>query len=295
MDKISETTSNNSGSFYRRLRLTLDKIHVATALPSRIFIEMLGMSAARYFSIRCGSASPNILELKSLANALDLDVGRIFSGDLDYEALAREFRGERGVLPARYLVPEQQMARARTIKNVYSFLELTRGADYAWSIFRRLQIVPEAFSQPDGFVSSFIIADVLNELAAEGMSDTDFKNLGSHSYVINLGDVNKRLKLTGSPKRLYEVMISCMPQHYDRMNTYALQSLSDEKCVVRVLPKDEFVEVFKSKLLGSKDVCLYKQGVTASFQAALGPRFASVHESSCVYHGDEHCDYHIYW
>jgi hypothetical protein len=286
----------NSKSLNTRLRDTLFRIQDSIQIDRKSYQEILGISATRFAEIAFQSSDISIYELYSIANALDLDIDLIFSGDIDYKALARRYKGDLKAIPEKYQNPSEKLGRARASQVIYSHLMIYHGERFARAYFRRLQLYPDAFTDSVEFVHPLIAIDLMKNLTREGYEENQIRSIGTMTLAVTPKVHQKALSKTKTPKNLYSYILEeFAPKYYDRMYQYKLDQLSNSKCRV-ITQTTEFAEsVFRGKNIDNRESCLFRQGVFSSFLGVFGKRFARIEEISCIHRGDSKCVIDISW
>ncbi len=279
-----------------RLRRTVGRIKDSVGVDRRTFQDMLGVLPSRYAELRFQKSDFSIDEIYSLADALKLDMDLLFSGRIDYQALARQFKGDLTALPERYQNDVEKMARARAAQVIFAHLSLYHGEDYARSYFRRIQIHPEAFSNPTDFIHPRITTDLIKGLGRENYSEDQIRGVGTMTLALFPEVVRKRLLASRTPRELYSYILEeYAPRQYDRIYHYKLESLSADRCRVVSQITELAQSVFVHDPIDNREACLYRQGVFSSFYGVLGKKLAQIEEVSCVHLGDRKCEIDIVW
>ncbi|MBI3555361.1 MAG: hypothetical protein HY074_03735 [Deltaproteobacteria bacterium] len=288
--------SLSTENFNACLKRTVARIRECTDVDLRTFLNMLGMSALRYSEIIMQRQEFSIQELRSLADALDIDLDLIFRDKVDYVALARHFRGDRSVFPEHYSEQSHLFGRAKAAQVIYSHLASYHGESFGRAYFRRFQLHPEAFSNPTDFVSPMIASDLVKGLAKEGYREEHIRSIGTMTYATCPPPLRRKLAAMKDTKTLYLYLYEeLVGIQYDRMSDYKIVRLSDRGCTSIVRTREEAQEAFKRKVIDNRESCLYRQGAMSSFSAHTGPSFSTVRETSCIHRGDEVCTLEFRW
>lgn len=243
---------------------------------------------------RSKAVTPRALFL--LARELNVNEENLLLGEIDFSSLVQHRAGNLQALPERYLIPSEQLSRARGIQVIFEYLSKLHGKTYAKSIFERLQIHSATFENLDGYVSSRIGQDLLNQLINDGFDENHIRSIGTMTLLVNADNIGRILRTKKTPKDLYgTIHEEVISPYYDRAFSYGLETLTDHMCLISATPKEEALSAFDGKPAGGRAVCLYKQGTYISFLANIRSRFARVQELGCVYHGDAKCLYSLTW
>lgn len=278
-----------------RLRQTIVKIQDSIEVERRTFQEMLGVSTSRYADIQFRKMDFSIKELYSLSNSLSLDLDLLYSGNIDYQALAKQFKGDLTALPERYQNTHQKMARARTIQIIFSHLCFYHGESYARAYLRRFQVRPEAFLNSTEFIHPKITTDLISGLSQENYSEDQIRGIGTMTLSMLPPLVKQKLKKY-TPRNLYSYILEeYVPKQYDRIYTYKLDRISSERCRIISKSTELAKSIFSNKPVDNRETCLYRQGVFTSFYGVFGKRLAKIEEVSCIHRGDSQCVTDVVW
>ncbi len=283
--------------FYTRLRRTVPKIRECIEVDHSSFLEMLGMSAARYAEVAFRKSEYSTVEISSLADALSVDIDLLFQGKLDYRALAQQFRRNFSAVPERYADESQWLGRARAAQTIYSHLHISKGEAYARSYFRRFQLRPEAFSEATSYVHPLIAIDLMKDLSSEPLYDeARLRSMGTMNLAMLPAVVREKLEALKTPDVLYPYMFEeHLPKQYDRMFQYKLDRLTDSRCRIVVSTTEFTQNTFAGRNIDNRESCLFRQGVFSSFLGLIGSRFAQINEHSCVHCGGASCSFDVAW
>jgi hypothetical protein len=282
--------------FYSRLSQGFVATRQALGLDVGSFTEKLGMSPARYRRLIWGMAEPTMAEIEALASVSETHIDLFMSGEVDFKTMARHAHSNRTAIPEHYATREHKLARVRAVQVIYEHVRFHRGEPEARRILRRRQCHPEAFRDAASLISPKIVEDLLKDLRQDGLSDEQLRGVGTMTLNVNQGAIARKLAGRATPRALYEyVHEELLQHHYDRINHYRLLKMTDTGCVVGVSTQDEAKEAFRTDTVGTREMCLFRQGVYSSFLANLIPRFAKVEESQCMYSGASHCIVHLSW
>ncbi|MBI2606614.1 MAG: hypothetical protein HYW49_11110 [Deltaproteobacteria bacterium] len=222
-------------------------------------------------------------------------MGKLLNGSIDYRALRAHFFGDYTVLPERYSPEDQRLSRVRGVQVILQYLDVFHGVDYLNRVLRRLQLCGIMFDDLEKYVSPLVGIDILNNLEKDGFCSEQIKDIGKMTFTVSQSDLGKSLSAQKSPKALYEYLHEALPPYYDMLFQYKLERLAKYGCTVRVIPRAESQDRFCTHAIGDRALCLYKQGVYASFLANLNGQYAEVSESDCLYKGAAFCRYNISW
>jgi hypothetical protein len=288
-----ETTTHNRIEFNSRLRRTVSNIRAAIEVDECTFSEMLGIGRDHYSRIVQGAEDYSIINLDSLSKAIELDIDLLYSGKIDYAALAKQFRGD-FALPERYSLPEQRIGRIRALKSIHCFLGSMYSFDYADGVFRRLQIKNIHLQNSSDFVGIWAVANVLAELKRDGLAAEIFQALGTMTTAVD-NKIDAAYSTLPNAKQLYRAVFEQYAEFFDRAYRYKLLRLTDRGCTMSVSLNDETPDRLKTSHFGNKQTCLFLQGVFSSFLRCTDNRFATVLESECMHEGGSRCVYHLRW
>ncbi len=287
---------SETASFEIQLRLTLGRIRDAIGCSKDQFREYLQLSFNEFDEIDQGRKSFDVQSLQSICNQTGLSLSSLFSGKIDYLALAKQHSGDRYFLPERYLPPEHQLGRARSILGILKYVESLHGFPYSRNLLSRLQISRACLLDHEAFISPLVGVDLLNLLCQEGFDAGHLSEMGRMMYhVSNNTPISKILGRASSPSELYRTLHEEIPGHFDQAFHYRLTKLTSDSCTTTAVPTEETQELFRSNRFGTKSMCRFKQGVLSAFLGYLTNRFATVVESECMYEGGAKCVYHLSW
>ncbi|MBI3542095.1 MAG: hypothetical protein HY075_02310 [Deltaproteobacteria bacterium] len=199
-------------------------------------------------------------------------------------------------LPERYADPKQKLVRARSIRAIAQYVRLLRGNAYTESRFRALGTQQAQFAEQDGFASPLFADDLLTSLAHDGFTDFQIRQMGSTTLLTNhRSRLASVLSKPVSPRQLYEDLHEQHLHHYDQIWTYRLLHIDAKGCIAEARPRESVSELFKTKHVGSRRMCLFREGVYAAVLGHISSRLAKTAETECVFLGDSRCLYHMSW
>ncbi len=292
---LQQNQNQGDHEFNLNLLKTLEKIESVLGLSPQDMASLLSASEEQYKNIKLSRNTPTLTHLRSMSDALELNLSMLLSGQINFETLFEHYHGRTDRLPARYLETHHQLSRARGIQVIDHYLSKVFGTEYSRSIFGRLQLKPTLFTNPDTYVSSLVGLDLLEELKKDGVSEGAFSRIGRFSVEVNSENLGINLKEKQTAKEVYGSLYNEILPHYDQAYHYRITQLSDIRCTITATPKVETQEAFKAKAPGSRDLCCFKQGVIKSFLASSQNKYPALRESSCMYKGDSACTYHLSW
>ena len=274
----------------------LVQIQDSIDLDDRSFSDLLEITPSAFAKIKAGNTTCPLKNLYALCDKLELSVGQVLKGNIDLAALDQQFHGNAATFPDKYQNPRHQLGKARALLGLFDYLDTYYGKEVSRSIRQQLQIRAQAFSDPMLPVSPMILIDALQRTQEIGLSDIEIKFSGTHNLLINRDTLlGKLLAAKSSAKELYRSIHEELRGYYDQLFDYQLVKLHSESCSIRVQLKESIQDVFSTFTLGNRQVCLYKQGVYASFLGNIQGPLARIQESQCMYKGDESCVYHLSW
>ncbi len=100
----------SENSVEKSLISTLRKIRTAIGASESRFAEMMDLDLREFKKINAGLQPLSINPIFNLSKNLDLNIGLIVSGKIDYVALLKRHRNGELVLPSRYSDPSHQLA-----------------------------------------------------------------------------------------------------------------------------------------------------------------------------------------
>ncbi|MGK5090369.1 hypothetical protein WDW86_22720 [Bdellovibrionota bacterium FG-2] len=287
---------NENATFEYQLRLTLGRVRDALGCSKDQFRELLQLSSSEFEQIDQGHKSFDVRTLQLFCDQLGISISGLFSGKLDLLALARQNAGNLLFLPERYLPPEHQLGRARSILGILKYVESLHGFPYSRNLLSRLQVSRACLLDHEAFISPLVGVDLLNLLCQEGFDAGHLSEMGKMMYHVSSGTaISKILGRAASPSELYRTLHEEIPGHFDHAFHYRLTKLTLDSCTTTAIPTEETQELFRSNLFGTKSMCRFKQGVLSAFLGYLNSSFAAVTESECMYEGGAKCVYHLIW
>lgn len=277
-----------------RLAETLLNIQDSLGLSPSDFADMLGVSGEILDDYRGGRADLGIRNLENICSILHVTIDSLFDGSVHLGALAEQFGGNAGAVPDRY--QRAIHSKVRSVAGALRYAGISRGFEFSRRILRRLQVRPQHLEDQDAFVSLNLITDVLEEFAREGFSKEHFIHMGTTTLSVYANStLGKVLASKASPASLYEDILTVHRHWFDSAYTYRIRKLDAAGAVIESAFSEKGLESAEPRKLGSRLVCLHRQGVCSSFLGNIRPYFARVEEKSCLYLGDKECTYHVHW
>lgn len=272
------------------------EIQEALGLSVNDFCDLLGTTPKRYDKIKNGVASHQALRLENFCDHLGITCENLIDGRVDLSALSKQFRSKNPPLPHIYLDDPIRLSKARSFLGIVSFVQEFYGKDFSRSILRRMQIASTIHIDPNEFVSLNLILDLLKELKREGFSDPELQGTGNMTFTINSPtELGHALSGAKSTKDLYRSVHEELLRYFDHIFDYKILNLKNDSCLTEIKPKAEFIHLMKSPVIGSREYCVFKQGVFSSLLAHREGRFAKTHEHECMYLGSNRCVYEVKW
>jgi hypothetical protein len=281
----------------RSLLETFDRICLALGISKTNLLGVLQLSEEQFDKIERGHAHFPIESLTHASDTFDVSLRGILSGDIDYGVLARHHGGDDHALPERYSNPEHFLARKRSVMGIMHYIRRLQGQDMVRDILRRVQVKPNHFADPEERMSPYLIKDLFTEAIASGFEQSHLREMGKSALEINKQTrVGAILSRATSPTELYsELHEKIMDRHYDKIFNYRIQSLTKTGIVMETTVNREGHEMLGTPLFGSRGVCLYKQGVYASFLGHIKFQYFNFRERACMYLGDDRCEFELSW
>lgn len=271
-------------------------IQEALGLSDSEYLKILEITPKEFNKIKNSQSKFTTVAIGNLCDALELDIDRVFSGDIDYEAMCKHRHGENLTLPEKYSVPSQSLATARSILSKFSFLDRYYDPGYSRRLMRKFQIRPQIFNHPDLRVSPVIGIDIMKQLVRDGFDEHDLRLMGNHTIdVYRKTKLGRELSRFKTAKEIYRAMHEELMHYFDGLWDYQLTKLTDKGCTVAVTTKQRISDVFSDHTVGSREICLFRQGTYMTILSNIYPDVARLLESECMYSGGKRCIYHIYW
>jgi hypothetical protein len=279
---------SDNADFERRLSATLLRIRSSLGLSDSTFLEMLGAKKnQKKYSVK---------NLESLCRAIDLNIDLLFSGQIDYSVLIKNYRTAALSLPERYSPPEQQLSRARSVYALFQHVQIFHGEDYAKSLLSRLQVHPEFLQDPSALISPLLAADAVEILLSEGFHSNQIFDMGTMTLgITRLTPLGRILQQKSSARELYQSVHEELVDQFDHVFDYSLLKITQNSCTVVIQPKERTFDLFRTLVFGNKGMCHFKRGVYASLLGNIRKHFAHIHEKECMYEGADRCIYELTW
>lgn len=290
-------TKKAESEFNIKLNSTIRKIQTAINVTDEKMSEIMDMPLRKYRSTQAGHSHYSLNNLDALCEALHITISGLMHNSLELKTVVQQFNGSLLAVPERYsgLVH----SRSRCITGILNYAQIYKQDDpnYGVRTLRKLQLHPEHFKNGNSLISSNIIKDLLENLSKSGFDDESFKEMGMSTLTTYLNsELGKTCKTQNSPRQLYEELLVMQSKYFDTGFNYRILKVTPESITFESTLSDEGDEMGGDEKIGSKNVCLYRQGVFASFLATIRNGFAKVHESECLYDGiSSRCVYEISW
>lgn len=296
MHLFNQNSLISQKSFNARMRLILKELKHALGVDARTFMDLIQVSAMDYRQILKGTSEASIAGLHHLARSIHVNDSALYTGEIDFEAVGRQFRGDHHAVPKRYQDPMHQLSRTRGVQVLLTYFMVHRGAAFVDRILKTLQIRQEFFTDANRYISSKIVLDLFQQLTVQGIALDEMMHVGMLNIALTPTELKKTLGAIHDPRQSYlyfhEELIT---KFYDRMFDYRLRKISNAGTVGEVHVREEAQDIFKEKILGSKAMCNYRKGVYSSHLLHSKSKVATVLESECMYEGGHRCVYHLSW
>jgi len=238
----------------------------------------------------------NVENLWSLSQRHHLDLDLFLRGQFNFETFKAQIAGDSQILPEKYLQNGQQLSRGRSVLTILDAVALYFGDEFCSNLLNRLQISGRRTFDPDEFLSMHLLVDLLTEVSRLGISNTDFRWLGFRSALVNRGtELGKIIYQFNTGDQIYRSMHEECMHFFDKNCKYEIQRLSKNSNEIKITTREQTQEIFKSRTVGSREVCLVRQGVYASMTLPVLGYPASIHESHCMHVDGDYCLYHLSW
>lgn len=241
-------------------------------------------------------AEPSVELLWSLSQTYGIDLDLLMNGKLDIPLFRSQLSGAHQRLPERYSIPEQMLSRGRAVLTAIDSIQTYLSENVCQNILRRLQISPARQFNPDEFVSMNLIVDLLQEVRRLGLSDQDMRQLGLRSSIVHqdheLGHALRRMK---NGEEIYRAIHEEYLHFFDKNWNYRIHRMSTNSVDVMITLREETKNAFRSHHVGSRQGCLFRQGIYASMTMQSLGKPARISESRCMHVEGDHCLYHLNW
>lgn len=241
-------------------------------------------------------AEPTVETLWGLCRTYNIDLDLFMNGRTDFNALSKRIGGDLYILPDRYSDPAQARSRGRTVLTIMDSFRDCFGQTFKDNVMRRLQLNATHRFHADDYVSLYLVLDMLAEVRRMGVSEDYLRWMGFRSAIVNRStNLGAEMKKYSTGYQIYRAIHEEWMHFFDKNFLYEIQRINADSVDVRITVREETQDVFRSKVVGSRESCLVRQGTYASMTAQpLGYR-AYISESACIYKGDSHCLYHLTW
>lgn len=204
---------------------------------------------------------------------------------------------DKPILHPKYETKSFKRSRMRSLATIYKGLVWYRSKEYAKEVFRRFQLDEKHLNNTEAYIDLNVGLDILKFLRRDHFEDSQIKQLGTSSVQANRkSPLSQKLRQYKSPQEIYRAMHEELMDLFDRNWSYKLLSLEDQKCLVEIKTKESTQEVYKKKTVGTREMCLCRQGIYESILFHSHRRFAKIEELRCCYiDGGQTCLYLIKW
>lgn len=280
----------------RNIAERLIDLHDALGVSSDVYGDLLGMKREEIEKLLQNETTPSLYTIDRLCDVLKIDFDSFVNGRYDASRVKAELSSG-FVLPDAYADSSLWFARGRTIIAMRAFFENNYGFAFSRSVFRRVGLDPESFSDTEAFVHPLMVTDLLASFSSFGFHEEWAREIGFSAYKINKNTrIQKLLSSTRSLVELYRLLHEGLAKEfYDQLFEYRLVSLSHGQMVTETRPREETHGLLGSRVSGSRLVCVYRQGAYLSLAKQRGFTVPTLTESACLYKGDDLCRYHFSW
>lgn len=264
-------------------------------LPLKIH-EMMNISEKTLERLIRSEEITDYEALEKLALCLNLSISDLCELQITYEQLDRVFKSN-SVLPEKYLHLDKAYARSKTVKNIVQYLNQNIDLNYGNILTHRLGVSTSLFDDPNAKIHPQLVMDALAETQKLHLTPELLKVMGQNSELLSENNrYGRELRKLKEMRSIFEyIHEEVIKNEYDNLFKYNILAIKKDKAVITILPKPDAHETLKKKLIGNRELCLYKQGVYLSFLRYKGIKEARLKECSCLYQNGNECRYEITW
>lgn len=286
------SANETSDSLYLKAWDTVKRIQATLSMGDETFSELLELPKNTYQKIKAGQKPVPAKAFAHLSKALNLNVGDIYSGRINYAALDAYFNKNELYISEVYT--RGAGSRFWTVQNILTYVEKRYGWHMRLQALRHFQLSERYFSDLNRGINFDFMTELLAYLEYRTMPGAEFVFTGSNLVNIfnkkNLiGDLLQQKKM----KSAYEVFFEKTITQIDRNYSYRIEYINDRECVIRMEPDAMVSEELHKRNPGSFNTCTYREGVLAAVPKYLGIGTAKVSQLSCFHKGDSICRFRI--
>jgi len=233
---------------------------------------------------------------KKLSDNYEFSITDLISRKISFSELDLKFQ-KKEILAEKYNPLEEAYASTKTIRAIRDYLNAHIRETCGDSLLYSLNTTSQLFDSNIDKIHPQMVLDALSEVAKIGVNTELLSHIGRSCPLYN-GEhhYGKVLHNLGNARDVIEFMHEeVIGREYDNLFHYNLISSKDTQAVVEITQKSEAHQCLKTHLIGNRPLCLYKQGVYLSFLKYTKLQAVELKESSCLYHGDKSCTYHLTW
>jgi predicted hydrocarbon binding protein len=239
----------------------------------------------------------SIHQLEALCDGLDLSIDRFINSELDLLEFSRKSNLGPKYLPEKYEIENGSYASAKTILTIMRYLTDFHGQQMTSIFLKLLGVGYENFVNEDIRVHPQMVMDALSIIETMGIDSRTLKLIARRAPLISAdSEYGKRLRNSRSTIESFQYAFSeVIPNCYDNLFTYKINRLYNGLIEITTHPTGNAYNTETGEVIGSRDLCLYKQGIFQSKLRYTGNFKSHIKEHKCIYHGDDHCHYELQW
>jgi len=281
-----------------KLAVTLRRIGAESAIPSSELADVLMVDAASLERIIQGLAEPSLTGLCRLAEYLDIDLNCLLNGDLPEGFLHRNPNEKPGAtrMPERYARPEHHLSLKRSMDGVIHFISARHGAHFTGQLLRRLGISDHTYHQLSPYISPLIQTDFIHLLQHAGFPDDSFNDMGAQAAGVLRQQLSPSEVATfNDAQDLLDWLIHDLQAGTDKLFQYSITAIRQHALCLRIQPILERIHLVSDEILAHRPICHFKQGFYKSLPHLFGFGVGRLRETSCLFQGDDSCQYELSW
>ncbi len=275
-----------------RLARVLGRLRVGLEYDHSEWRDILQLGEDEYRSFRESKIDLPITALENVAEYLELSIEELYHGRVDIPTLAAHVKGDREVIPEKYLVAAN--SSRRSVLSTLDYVELSRGGLVRAQVLRRFQLKEAMFSDLNAPVNVRLGSDMAAWLSRRGMAEAEFVRIGTLAVRAHRhSGLHRALTGLSRSRSVYERVFDEHIVHIEKNCRYRILKMDDQRCVVESKTWNQVADALGVREVGSREICAHRLGFMSATPGLLGFRFGVVREPRCVHRGDPACLFEI--
>lgn len=271
---------------------TLERLKSISRLTDDQWLDLLNISWYGYQKHKMGLNPISEKSIDNLAYHFGLNPQSIVNNQINFDALELKTTGLKPQISDRFMIGAY--SRRRTTITTMEFIEKSYGWRVKSDLMRHFGFNQAALSDPFASISLSLLTEICNYLSQRQFQSQDFFLMGAYSAQGNSNSIlSQELAQFTDLHDLYYHFIYHMMVLFECNFLYTYDKLSEYEGVIGMKSNPDVANEIGVTCLGNPQICVIKQGMSASIPSYIGLPYANVTHTTCQHKGDDACRFNI--